>query len=142
MVAGVQVSRTCSAQCTWNAHADLLCMSICMLHTATVDSLDLSGRGIGDEQVSESAPLVRALVVQRLEQIWTTVEPHVTGAAGKPDPRFIEAGIRVCDRLSRLYRLDLPVPGSDQPTGDLVPVADLVARGLSELEARMADGSL
>lgn len=113
-----------------------------MLHTATVDSLDLSGRGIGDEQVAESAPLVRALVVQRLEQIWTTVEPHVTGAAGKPDPRFIEAGIRVCDRLSRLYRLDLPVPGSDQPTGDLVPVADLVARGLSELEQRMADGSL
>ncbi|HSJ75313.1 MAG TPA: hypothetical protein VK899_03900 [Gemmatimonadales bacterium] len=112
-----------------------------MLHTATVDSLDIHGKGIGDEQISESAPLVRALVVQRLEQIWTTVEPHVNGSV-KPDPRYIEAGIRVLDRLSRLYRLDLPVPGSDQPDGDAVPVAELVSRGLMELETRMADGTL
>lgn len=107
-----------------------------------MDSLDLHAKGIGDEQVADSAPLVRALVVQRLEQIWTTVEPHVTGAAGKPDPRFIEAGIRVLDRLSRLYRLDLPVPGSDQPSGDAVPLSDLVSAGLRELETRMADGTL
>lgn len=107
-----------------------------------VDELDLPGRGIGDEQVSESAPLVRALVVQRLERIWSTCEPHIVGVTGKPDPRFVEAGIRVLDRLSRLYRLDAPVPGSDQSQGDLVPVADLVSAGLRELEARMADGSL
>ena len=107
-----------------------------------MDSLDLHAKGIGDEQVADSAPLVRALVVQRLEQIWTTVEPNVTGAAGKPDPRFIEAGIRVLDRLSRLYRLDLPVPGSDQPSGDAVPLSDLVSAGLRELETRMADGTL
>jgi hypothetical protein len=117
-------------------------MLICMFHTGPVDSLDLTGRGIGDEQVSESAPLVRALVVQRLEKIWTTCEPHIIGAAGKPDPRFIEAGIRVCDRLSRLYRLEQPIPGSEQPSGDLIPVSDLVSAGLRELEARMADGTL
>ena len=72
-----------------------------MFATGTLNpvDLDLSTRGIGDEQVSESAPLVRALVVQRLEQIWTVCEPHVTGDMGKPDPRFIEAGIRVLDRM-------------------------------------------
>ena len=117
-------------------------MHVPHLHTEHVDSLDLHGKGIGDEQVADSAPLVRALVVQRLEQIWSTCEPHVTGAHGKPDPRFVEAGIRVLDRLAKLYRLDLPVPGSDQSSGDLIPVADLVSKGLLELETRMADGSL
>lgn len=120
----------------------LLCMLICMLHTAPMDSIDLSGRGIRDEQVAESAPLVRALVVQRLEKIWSTCEPHITGTGGKPDPRFVEAGIRVLDRLSRLYRLDLPVPGSEQPDGDLIPKAELVLAGLQELESRMNDGTL
>lgn len=107
-----------------------------------MDSLDLHAKGIGDEQVAESAPLVRALVVQRLEQIWSACEPHITGDAGKPDPRFIEAGIRVTDRLARLYRLDDPVPSQDAGEGDRVPMVDLVTRGLAELEARMADGSL
>lgn len=109
----------------------------------TMDGVpELHGKGIGDEQVAESAPLVRALVVQRLEQIWSACEPHVTGAAGKPDPRFIEAGIRVIDRLARLYRLDLPVPSQDAGEGDRVPMVDLVTRGLAELEQRLADGSL
>lgn len=107
-----------------------------------MDSLEISGRGIADHDVSESAPLVRALVVQRLEQIWTTCEPHVTGAAGKPDPRFIEAGIRTLKELIALYRLHDPQPGSEQPDGDLIPVSDLVLAGIRELEARMADGSL
>lgn len=103
--------------------------------------LDLNTRGIGDEQVSESAPLVRALVVQRLEQIWSTCQPHITGDLGKPDPRFIEAGIRVCDRLIRLYRLDNPGPQADAGEGDLIPKSDLVLAGLRELENRM-NGSL
>lgn len=70
--------------------------------------VDLSPAGIGDEQLTDAAPLVRALVVQRLETIWRTCEPHITGTGGRPDPRFVEAGIRVLDRLIRLYRLDVP----------------------------------
>lgn len=111
-------------------------------HTEQVTELDLNGKGIGDEQVSESAPLVRALVIQRLEMIWSTVEPHVTGYAGKPDPRFIEAGIRVLDRLSRLYRLDLPQPNPESADHDVIPKKDLVLKGIQELEARMNDGTL
>lgn len=99
--------------------------------------MELATRGIADEQIHESAPLVRALLVERLEQIWTTCEPHITGAAGKPDPRWAEAGIRVLDRLARLYRLDQPVPGSVAGELEPVPKADLVLKGLLELENRM-----
>lgn len=96
-------------------------------------------RGIRDEEIHDSAPLVRALMVERLEMIWSVCEPQITGALSKPDPRFIEAGIRVLDRLARLYRLDQPVPGSDQPSGDLIEHSELVLAGLAELEQRVAD---
>ena len=96
-------------------------------------------RGIRDEEIHDSAPLVRALMVERLEMIWSVCEPQITGALSKPDPRFIEAGIRVLDRLARLYRLDQPVPGSDQPNGDLIEHSELVLAGLAELEQRVAD---
>lgn len=100
-------------------------------------AMDLSLRGIGDEQIHDSAPLVRALLVERLEQIWSTCEPHVTGGVPKPDPRFIEAGIRVLDRLAKLYRLEHPVPGADVVVGELVGKAELVLKGLDELEQRL-----
>lgn len=96
-------------------------------------------RGIRDEEIHDSAPLVRALMVERLEQIWSVCEPHVTGSVGKPDPRFIEAGIRVLDRIARLYRLDQPVPGSQELQGELISRSDLVLAGLRELETRMQD---
>lgn len=120
-----------------------------MLHPEAVSgldegygTLDLEGKGIRDEDIHDSAPLVRALAVQRLEQIWRACEPQILGAAGKPDPRFIEAGIRVIDRLAKLYRLDQPVPGQDRDPDELIPTIDMVEQGLRELEQRMADGSL
>lgn len=68
--------------------------------------------GISEEQVQESAPMVRALVVSRLEMIWRACEPHILPPppqpgelARRPDPRFVEAGIRVNDRLISLYGL-------------------------------------
>jgi hypothetical protein len=70
--------------------------------------------GIGEEQVSQSAPLVRALAVQRLEMIWQACEPHINltqddlDLGRKPDPRFVEAGIRVVDRLVGIYGLLKP----------------------------------
>lgn len=122
-----------------------LCMSICMFDTGTVHGMDelIPGtRGIRDEEVAESAPLVRALLVQRLEQMWSAVEPQILGTTGKPDPRHIEAGIRIVDRLARLYRLDDPVPGQSEDDPDRIQVADMVESTLRELEARMADGTL
>ena len=102
--------------------------------------MELATRGIADEQIHESAPLVRALLVERLEQIWSTCAPHVTGEVGKPDPRFVEAGIRVLDRLAKLYRLDSPVPSSDPGSEERTDRAALVLAGLLELEGRMGAG--
>jgi hypothetical protein len=98
--------------------------------------LDLHGRGIGDAEIHDSAPLVRALVVQRAEKLWRSVEPYCDGELSKPDPRFIEAGIRLLDRLAKVYRLDQPVPSSEGSQGDLIPVSQLVLKQLEELEQR------
>lgn len=93
--------------------------------------------GIGEEQVASSAPMVRALLVQRLEQIWAQCQPHVDGSV-KPDPRFIEAGIRVLDRLAKLYRLEAPLTSAAQPDLDPRSTAiDAARQQLETLEARM-----
>lgn len=98
------------------------------------------GAGISDEQVASSAPLVRALAVARYEAIWRACEPHIDTDLGKPDPRFIEAGIRVVDRLVKLYRLESPQPGTPEPdTGSITDARGLVAAKLEALEARLAD---
>lgn len=95
--------------------------------------------GIADEQVSESAPLVRALVVERLERMWRACEPFINSELGKPDPRFIEAGVRITDRLTRLYRLELPQPATNEPdAGDVVDRRELAARTLLELEQKLS----
>lgn len=72
------------------------------------------GAGIGEEEVAQSAPFIRALVVQRLEQVWAACEPHILVSREdrelgvRPDPRFVEAGIRVIDRLGSIYGLLRP----------------------------------
>jgi hypothetical protein len=93
--------------------------------------------GIGEEEVAGSAPMVRALLVQRLEQVWSVVQPHVDGTV-KPDPRFIEAGIRVLDRLAKLYRLELPLTAANPVDLDPKETAlDAVRLQVEELEARI-----
>lgn len=89
------------------------CMKICIFDL--MQDMEHVPRGIGDEQLASNAPLVRALVVERLELIWRTCQPHIEGLMGKPDPRYVEAGIRVLDRLMRLYRLDTPAASADRP---------------------------
>lgn len=102
------------------------------------------GSGISEEQVAESAPMVRALAVQRLEMIWRACEPNINlpqehlDEGRRPDPRFIEAGIRVTDRLVSLYQLLKPQHQMSEP--DAVSRQDqreLVRTRLTELEARV-----
>jgi hypothetical protein len=103
--------------------------------------LETTDYGIGEEEVTGSAPMVRALLVQRLEQIWSVCQPHVDGTV-KPDPRFMEAGIRVLDRLARLYRLDSPLTAAVSGDLDLeLTQREAAITQVGELEARMrADG--
>lgn len=114
-------------------HPDTLCMLICIFDMST---LDTTPTGIGEEQLADAAPLVRSLVVQRLETIWRTCQPHIDGTGGRPDPRFVEAGIRVLDRLMRLYRLDAPQPAPPEPVS-LSDRAAVVDSMLKELESRL-----
>jgi hypothetical protein len=105
--------------------------------TVDMQELEATEYGIGEEEVATSAPMVRALLVQRLEQIWSVCSPHVTGEV-KADPRFIEAGIRVLDRLAKLYRLDSPLTPSG--SNDIDPSGTALAAAVdqvAELEARM-----
>lgn len=92
-------------------------------------------KGIGDEQLASSAPLVRALVVERLELLWRMAAPFIDGSGGRVDPRYMELGVRVLDRLMRLYRLDSPAPSLDVPL-DLGDRVELVERALAEIEKK------
>lgn len=96
--------------------------------------------GITDEHLRASAPYVRKLLLDRLEMIWSTVEPHVNGSRQEegwsPDVRFVEAGIRCLDRLAKLYRLDQPVPADPGAQDASTDQRELARRGLDELEAR------
>lgn len=107
-------------------------------HTGEVDT---QGLMIRDEDVAASQGAVRALVAARLEQIWAACQPHITGEAGKPDPRFIEAGIRVTDRLSKLYRLDTPQQqGGEDDAEQKVDARILAMNAVAALEARIRGG--
>jgi hypothetical protein len=89
-----------------------------------MNEIELGSAGITEEDISRSAPLVRALAVQRLELIWRNCEPHIDLSPDdlelgrKPDPRFIEAGIRVVDRLTALYGLLKPVASGEGVTNE------------------------
>lgn len=102
-----------------------------------MDQLDLAGKGIADEQLHLSAPYVRALVVERLELIWSACEPQIDRTEGKPDPRFVEAGLRCLKELAGVYRLHQPVPSANERAEELVSKAEMVRAQLLALEARM-----
>ena len=96
---------------------------------------------IDDAELQEQAPTVRAEVLARLEAMYKAIEPFTKpreeeGMLLKPDPRFVEAGIRILDRLMRLYRLDAPgLRGEEaQAAPDLVAQVEAMLR---ELEGRV-----
>jgi hypothetical protein len=100
--------------------------------------------GIGDEEVAQSAPMVRALVVSRLEMIWRACEPHILPPPPepgelprRPDPRFVEAGIRVNDRLIALYGLLKTNPSLDKGEDTAQADVDAALVSLRALEERL-----
>lgn len=122
---------------------------ICIFGTRTLtpmtQELSPGTAGIGEEQVADSAPMVRALVVQRLEQVWRACEPHINPdevaleLGFRRDPRYIEAGIRVLDRLTAIYGLLKPhQTQADPDAGSSVDQRAALVRDLEELEAKIA----
>jgi hypothetical protein len=104
--------------------------------------------GINEEQVAESGAFVRALVVQRLEQVWRACEPHINPDEAalelgfRRDPRYIEAGIRVLDRLTAIYGLLKPhSTQADPDAGSSTDQRAQLVRELEELESKIQAGS-
>lgn len=96
---------------------------------------------LDDTTIAEKAPAIRALVAQRLEQIWQACLPHIDGDVPNPSAPMVELGLRATRELSRLFRLDAPVSGSSEKvTGTNTGARELVAGHLAVLEARMKDG--
>jgi hypothetical protein len=100
--------------------------------------------GISEEHVAEAAPRVRALVVQRLEMVWRACEPHINPSqldldeGFRRDPRYIEAGIRVLDRLTSIYGLTKPSQvQADPDAGSSLDQRAAVAKLVAELEQRV-----
>jgi hypothetical protein len=97
---------------------------------------------IREEDLQDAAAQVRGVVAQRLELVWRTCEPHLEpiqfedGSWSKPDPRFLEAGIRVLDRMMRLYRLDSPGARLPEEVASQDAVT-AVAEQLREMEQRL-----
>lgn len=104
---------------------------------------------IGEEQLVESQPRVRALLVQRYEEIWNrvAVRIHDDQEQQRPiDPRILEIGLRVLKDEAVLYRLgrSMPAPEDEEdPTITAIDRAAMVAEQLSVLEAKQqaADAS-
>lgn len=97
---------------------------------------------ITDDNLTEAAPRVRALIMSRLEQMWDAVRVHIEEAqAGDRmlDPRMLEIGKGLMKAEADIYRLGRPQPVTVEE--EVVPLGrdELVARlgsKLDELEAK------
>lgn len=102
---------------------------------------------IGEEQLAESQPRVRALLVKRYEEIWGRVEVRIQEDRDhdRPlDPRILEIGLRVLKDEAVLYRLGRQaavVEEEEDPAITGVDRAALVAQQLAELEERQREGA-
>lgn len=107
--------------------------------------LQKSVRPILDESgISQDAPYIRAMVINRLELIWKACLPHIDGSReesgfGVSTP-MVETALRVTRELARMYRLDAPVAGAEsQVAGTRTDVRALVSGQLDAIEARLRE---
>ena len=98
---------------------------------------------LDDEELSRQAPLIRAQVGIRYEQLWKAALPGILNMNEDPDwrvdPRLVEAGIRILRNMATLYRLDQPAQTErEEPTATRAGTAALVLGHLDQLAARMS----
>jgi hypothetical protein len=94
---------------------------------------------ITDEDLNDAGPRVRALLVQRYEEIWDRVKVRIIDdqQGNRPlDPRFLEIGLRALKETSSIYRLgrSAPVVEDEEDVMSGVDRAQLVLEQLSRLE--------
>lgn len=99
---------------------------------------------ITEENLVESQPRVRALLMQRYELMWSVVEARIKDDREeiRPlDPRLLEIGKGILKEESALYRLGRPMQVIEEDPDAELTVLDrreLVAASLDELAAKRA----
>ncbi len=95
---------------------------------------------ITDEDLSDAGPRVRALLVQRYEEIWDRVKVRIIDdqQGNRPlDPRFLEIGLRALKETSSIYRLGRAMPVVEEDSDLELTAVDrqqLVLQTLTDLE--------
>lgn len=103
-------------------------------------------REISEEQLAEDGPRVRALLIQRLELVWSRVEQRIRddiNGTRPVDPRFLEIGLRALKDEALHYRLGrapVPVEEEEDPSIQAVDRGALVLDYLSSVESRIRQG--
>lgn len=102
---------------------------------------------ISEDDIAANQGRVRALLIQRYEQLYGRVKVRVdederqTEGSRPMDPRFLELGVRILKEISGLYRLGRQVTlPEDEPDPEVAAVdrRTLVEAQLTELESKRA----
>jgi hypothetical protein len=102
---------------------------------------------ISEDDIAANQGRVRALLIQRYEQLYGRVKVRVDederqAEGSRPmDPRFLELGVRILKEISGLYRLGRQVVlPEDEPDPEVAAVdrRTLVEAQLTELESKRA----
>ena len=108
-----------------------------MTHELSAGPLEVS-----EEQLVEAQPRVRALQIQRYEEIWDRIQERIgedKDGTRPIDPRFLELGIRVLKEEAGLYRLGRVAAAAEEEADDQltgVDRRDLIEDRLKEIEAK------
>lgn len=95
--------------------------------------------GLDEDLIAAQQGLVRGQLIGRLETLWEYAMENLH-AGERPDPRFAELGVRILDRIAKLYRLQIQPAQLNDPDPEPVEARDrvraLVLGQLEELERR------
>ena len=97
---------------------------------------------LDDDTMAETAAVVRAELLRRLETLWGALSPWLDpapdpdGVVVRPDPRLVTAALTCLRQLHQLYRLDQPRPAAQHAGDEPGEVLAKVLAELGDLEAR------
>jgi hypothetical protein len=104
-----------------------------------MDLVPATAPRLDEEIIAREAPVVRAEIWRRYEELWKMLQPFIDGGVDedglvrRPDPRLVDSALRVLADLRKVWRLDVP----SRP--DPEKAAQLPAEVLAKVEAQLAE---